>query len=329
MERWLIWLLLLITICALGITWRVRTNPAFKQGKDEVVTREPGRRILGAPQPLMTEAPTDLEFAFLSAAAYEKVNDFGQTSQPTTSHSDQVLGEIGWERWKGFPSGSLQTEAVEKNLRAEVWSNASAKRVVVTFAGTEVKSWPDWFANLRWIIPRALRSDEYSLVAGKFGEAFVQEFQTRSNQAEYSYLKESTIYSTGHSLGAGLAQEFAYSLPASEKVPRVDRVFAFDPSPVTGFRSLKLANLGQNVECLKIDRVYERGEVLAYIRSVENLVYRPSTERPAIRMVRYDVLPTHNPILGHNMLEFAKALELAMVKAKGASAVLGNAQPKR
>jgi hypothetical protein len=74
-----------------------------------------------------------------------------------------------------------------------------------------------------------------------------------------------------HSLGGGLAQEFAYSLPVGTfDAPRATKVYAFDPSPATGFLSVKRATRNENKKGLKTDRIYERGEVLAILRSITN-----------------------------------------------------------
>jgi len=43
---------------------------AFRQTSSEVVIREPGDRLLGAPRPAQPEARKHLEFAWLSEAAY-------------------------------------------------------------------------------------------------------------------------------------------------------------------------------------------------------------------------------------------------------------------
>jgi hypothetical protein len=57
--------------------------------------------------------------------------------------------------------------------------------------------------------------------------------------------------------------------------PRIRRVYAFDPSMVTGFYSVDPPNRDRNVQGLKIERVYEFGEVLAYGRTISRC-------RPAI-----------------------------------------------
>jgi hypothetical protein len=60
-----------------------------------------------------------------------------------------------------------------------------------------------------------------------------------------------------------LKSEFAYALPTHVNVPRVKKVFAFNPSPVTGFYSLDVTTRNNNKQDLAIDRICERCEVLA------------------------------------------------------------------
>ena len=110
-------------------------------------------------------------------------------------------------------------------------------------------------------------------------------------------------------MGGGLAHEFAYSLPADPNVPRVKKVYAFDPSPVTGFYSVDEGLRTTNSESLDIDRIYERGEILAFFRALTNLVYPPSKSKPAIRQVRYNLFYTHNPFAGHSMADLAFRLD--------------------
>jgi pimeloyl-ACP methyl ester carboxylesterase len=70
-------------------------------------------------------------------------------------------------------------------------------------------------------------------VVKTFGRDFVTDYLQRSARPEFAFLRDADIFSTGHSLGGGLAQQFAYSLPENAGVPRVKKVFAFDPSPAS------------------------------------------------------------------------------------------------
>jgi hypothetical protein len=114
-----------------------------------------------------------------------------------------------------------------------------------------------------------------------------------------------------HSLGGGLAQQFAYAHCLDDRVPRVADVYAFDPSPVTGFFSVKRSVRNVNRQGLKIDRIYERGEILAIVRSTIGVLWRPSKTAPEIRGRRYFLLFAWNPIVGHSMVRMAVRMDAA------------------
>jgi hypothetical protein len=70
--------------------------------------------------------------------------------------------------------------------------------------------------------------------------------------------------------------------------PRITTMTVFDPSPVTGWSSLPWKTRRQNAEGLTIDRVFEHGEVLSYVRLATSLVWPPSERNPAIREIRFN-----------------------------------------
>ncbi len=118
-------------------------------------------------------------------------------------------------------------------------------------------------------------------------------------------MSKAKLFATGHSLGGGLAQQFAYSLPLTPTVPRVHTVYAFDPSPVTGFYSVPVLLRDKNKWDLFIDRIYERGEILALVRSLTSLIYKPSRRHATIRGVRYSLFHNWNPIADHSIFQMA------------------------
>jgi hypothetical protein len=292
-----------IAVFAISTYVRVITSPAYRQKPDEITTREPGQRRLGAPQPLCQEARKDLDFALLSQAAYQEKGDAREEKSGSLVDSVALLQQNGWIRWADFPDAELHKKISKFHLRVEIWSNLERKAVAVTFGGTVFTNITDWEANLRWFIPR--HQDEYTIVVTTFGRDFVTDYLQRSNRPEFSFLREADIFSTGHSLGGGLAQEFAYALPENSSVPRVKKVFAFDPSPVTGFYSIGKKRRDHNTKNLAIDRIYERGEILAILRSLTSFFHAPSAMSPTIRQVRYDLFRTWNPIAGHSIAELA------------------------
>ena len=312
---------------------------AFKQTSKEVTIREPGARTLGQPQPAQPEAMRDLEFAWLSEAAYQKtaagqkalaadkqaVDQAKSEALPPAPavpgssdcpDSEQALRTAGWQRWSGFPDDGLLDKIKKSHLRIEVWTRVEPPSVAVAFGGTVFNNENDWLSNLRWFLPKwflAGHPDEYSATVQEFGPAFVEEFKRRaaSTDAQWTFLKHATLYSTGHSLGGGLAQQFAYALPVDDGVPRVTKVYAFDPSPVTGFYSVDTDVRDVNRQSLQIDRIYERGEILALVRSLTSFFVAPSPAAPTIRGVRYSLFPSANPISGHSMSTLACKLYAA------------------
>jgi hypothetical protein len=289
----------LAVLCLCGLLVESKT---FHQKRDEVVTRLPGKRLLGSPEPIWTLGYEHLPFAVLSQAVYGRSPSPKENDDRTCLNPDAILQEMGWSRWEHFPRPDLQQRFASVHLRAEVWSNRTDRRVVVAFAGTMFTNFQDWKANLRWFIPH--HNDQYTEVVQTLGNEFAQEYLRLQQLPEWSFLKNAHIFSTGHSLGGGLAQQFAYSLPTAANVPSVEHVYAFDPSPVTGFYSVKKELRNRNKEKLSIDRIYERHEALSMIRSFENLVYPPTSKEPSIREVRYNLFPTLDPIAGHSIASF-------------------------
>jgi hypothetical protein len=287
---------------------------AFGQTSAEVVLRLPGKRLLGAPRPIEPYAREHWEFAWLSVAAYQKTHAGAQETARrihAQKHSDPdpdpavPLAAAGWVKWPEFPGRELLDLIQATHLRVEVWERQEPPAVAVTFGGTVFNNEADWKANLRWFLPG--RQDEYTAVVQTFAPAFALELGRRFQAMAPGRLDPLELYSTGHSLGGGLAQQFAYSLPA-ECVKHVKQVYAFDPSPVTGFYSVPRALRDRNKRQLQIDRIYERGEILALLRSLMSLIYKPSAEHPRIRGVRYAVFRAWNPIAAHSIIEFAQKL---------------------
>ena len=303
-----IYLLLPLAVIAISpFLYQIVNQTVFRQRPDQVAVREPGKRTLGPPTDAAPEAREDLEFALLSEAAYRRAPDTKKVKSGEAIDVDATLNGMKWVRWEDFPRDdppeNLKTTIDNKHLRLEVWSNASTRKVAVTFGGTVGRNSNDWKSDLRWFIHN--RDDEYTLIVEKFGSAFVVEYKRRELLPDFAFLRDAQLFSTGHSLGGGLAHQFAYSLPPDSSVPRVKKVYAFDPSPVTGYYSVEKKLRDDNSEYLQIDRIYERGEILAFFRALVNLVYPPSQSKPAIRQVRYNLFSTWNPLAGHSMTDLA------------------------
>lgn len=285
---------------------------ALRQSSAEVTIRDPGCRWLSAPKPVRPYAVEDWEFAWLAAAAYGKTPAAAKRRAAAAEAEEHVdpeacLRAAGWDRWKEFPGEALQRKIDKTHLRVEVWEKKSAGRasiVAVAFGGTVFNNEMDWRANLRWFLP-GRKGDQYSDVVHSFAPAFIDEFLKTAHCAPVD------LVSIGHSLGGGLAQQFAYAHCLDHRVPRVAKVYAFDPSPVTGYFSVKRSVRDVNRKALKIDRIYERGEILAIVRSISSVLWKPSAQAPEIRGLRYYLFYAWNPIVGHSMVRMAVRMAAA------------------
>jgi hypothetical protein len=293
---------------------------AFGQKTSQVVVRKPGHRFLSAPEPIAPFAMEHWEFAWLSVAAYlqtpagqkQTKSALADIAAPIGALSPDPLPPLtaaGWTKWDSFPGDELLAKVKRSHLRVQVWERGEPPAVAVTFGGTVFNNDADWRANLRWFLP-GRKGDEYTAVVQTFAPAFELEFKRRAQKMDTERLSKLVLYSTGHSLGGGLAQQFAYSLPSDRLMP-VKQVYAFDPSPVTGFFSVAKKLRDENKRGLLIDRIYERGEILALLRSLMSLLDKPSTVNAAIRGVRYSLFGAWSPMAAHSIDVLAAKLDAA------------------
>ena len=309
---------------------------SFQQASDTVRVRQPGNRTYDAPVNVAESAKALSQYAVLSENAYfgswKKQRDVetpqeARTYEPppaTQETYDRLCapGETGplplsgWRMWDNFPSPGLIGEALRVGLYVEVWEKVGATPpvIAVVFRGTEFTSLKDWISNLRWFLRFVpWYEDQYSVVSRRVGKEVV-------NRLASGNTDPFQLVAVGHSLGGGLAQHLAYSLPPGpedRRVPRVSSVYAFDPSPVTGWFSVERALRETNAAELRIDRVFEHGEILAYARLLLSYVNPPSAAHPSVREIRYNFVQSLNPFSSHSM----RLLACALVHASGQAAI--------
>jgi pimeloyl-ACP methyl ester carboxylesterase len=133
---------------------------------------------------------------------------------------------------------------------------------------------------LHWLVRLLPLYDQYEQV-----QDYTPEFVERIAW-EPCFAKGTTqIIAVGHSLGGGLAQQAAYVNP------RIRQVYAFDPSIVTGSTDTNVRqHWDEYVPGLNIERVYEHGEILAYLRFLQRHLMPPTACNPQIRSIRFHAL---------------------------------------
>ena len=183
----------------------------------------------------------------------------------------------GWWR-RGVCNRSSKGDGY--GLYFEVWENdrKTPHRIVFAFRGT--RSGPDWAANLRWI--RFQKPRDHYLAAREECVPLIDRYYKEGGGKDPHKLIIST---TGHSLGAGLAQEVLYA-----DADKVDHCIAFDPSPITALHDLNssVKNVYRqqpdrsNFSQYRIIRAYEKGEILMYARNIISLFHKPDTQTLSI-----------------------------------------------
>ena len=183
-------------------------------------------------------------------------------------------------------------------LGVQIWARKGdpCPEAVIAFRGTVGGDKGDWESNFHWILRAFPIYDQYEQVRDHVAD-FIGHIER--DKCYRAGLTE--ITAVGHSLGGGLAQLAAYS------DSRIRRVYAFDPSMVTGYYSVDPPNRDRNVQGLRMERVYEFGEVLAYGRLIM-LHYIPlSPCNPRVVSVRFRVFQGA-PIALHSLTDLDNGL---------------------
>jgi lipase (class 3) len=208
----------------------------------------------------------------------------------------QMKAEDSWKR------------AISKGPAFHVWAHmrssqtqsGSCSEVSIAFRGTTgAKS--DWASNFHQVNP--IYDDYYRQLRRNY-------VPIMKRIAALPCYSNTQIVSVGHSLGAGLAQMHALAHPANRPdLPRVAKVFAFDPSPVTGTDLLDRRAMLENAKGLEIDRIYQNGEVLSYFRKFAQQ-FPPSSSLcdPLVRTVEFGLFQTAGAVELHSMNGFAREL---------------------
>jgi pimeloyl-ACP methyl ester carboxylesterase len=191
-----------------------------------------------------------------------------------------------------------QSDRVADGLGVQIWARKGVRcpEAVIAFRGTVGGNRGDWESNFHWILRAFPIYDQYEQVRDHVGD-----FISHIEQDKCYHEGATKIIAVGHSLGGGLAQLAAYS------DRRIRRVYAFDPSMVTGFYSVDPPNRDRNVQGVGIERVYEFGEVLAYGRLIMLHTIPLSPCNPRVVSVRFRVFQGA-PIALHSLTDLDNGL---------------------
>lgn len=310
------------TLAAIAASAMTLTGCAsWWQKTGTVLERTPASDGYLPEKPASETAAQHLLYAVLSAGVYERTH-----SVPAGTTQLSELGNLpcqnvkwpiqppNWNRWWNFPDDSLRNSLHEANMHVEVWeTEGDDPRIVIVFEGTVFTSADHWKANLRWFLrffPKT--EDQYTVASKAVASAFHKALTQSPSRYRYSPNegaltlhngKRVRIIATGHSLGGGLAQQFAYAFPQEANPPagpKVDEVFAFDTSPVTGWYSTPNPPRDYNATGLRVNRIFEHGEILAYVRLfTSNLAAR--TDNPKFWIYRYNFAKSADLLGSHSM----------------------------
>lgn len=301
---------------------------SWTQKSDTVLVRGPDDRGYQAEQKAGNTASAHLVYAALSANVYmrkhESSSDQTRLDQLANIACNDVVWPVkieNWTRWPNFPNATLKSALHNSSMHVEVWENlVDDPQIVVVFEGTVFTSRDHWKANLRWFLRFLPKYEDHYTIASKAIGAAVHKvisespkryiFDPTSSSLKLNDGRNVRIVATGHSLGGGLAQQFSYAFLQDANPPtgpKVEEVFAFDPSPVTGWFSTQNPPRDYNAKGLRINRIFEHGEVLAYLRLFTSNIYLSKAD-PVIWIYRYNVKESADIVSSHSMNQLTCSL---------------------
>jgi hypothetical protein len=249
-------------------------------------------------------------YAAMSALVYEVDKDCDEPPKITDAQKielEKKLNDLAspgeeWQRVADLKN-SLKCED-DLGLFYQVWKREKndAVEVVIAFRGT-TSGWKDWvYGNLRWI-SQYVTETQYER-GGEYSNSVIKHFRNGAN-------KNTPIkfFSTGHSLGGGIAQYVLYDRP-NDYV----QSFAFDPSPVIGFRHWEIENkmkdsagahrLGAE---FRVYHFYESYEILTHLRVWRKLWFNFHNH---VNEIRFPFDSSLNPVKEHSMANLAYKLAM-------------------
>ncbi|MBO2009947.1 hypothetical protein [Hymenobacter negativus] len=244
------------------------------------------------------------DMAMLSAVVYAGVRVSGHRPdyrQDTAKYAVERR-ELARRGWQPFALAEVVTTPPGQHplggLVYDVWVQArtgARPLAVLVFRGTNYLEFADWVANTRPVTNWPGLWDQYEQA-----RALTPVVVARLDSA---YGGRERVFATGHSLGGGLAQHAGYTCP------RIEKVFAFDSSPLTGYFDVAKKERLLHGSKRRTFLVYESYEVLALFRMVP--AYLDRFREVDIVAVRYNFatgLEAPSPFQQHQMQRLAAGL---------------------
>ena len=262
------------------------------------------------------------DYALLAAAAYDEELAGGAYCPAV------VVPRHRWERLAHYSESDplVETSGSPIKIRGlgyQLWRDTVAtdrKRLALVFRGTDFDEAEDWISNLRWLTRlNPFTRDEYAQTRDLV--------EALTSRIDKDFGPNAEIIAVGHSLGGGLAQQAAYASS------RIHTVYAFDSSPVTGSTSADPRVNAANRNGDQIFRIYERGEVLAPLRSIQRQLKPIRKANPKETELRFNFRSTFRlgdpgagPFSQHSMKQLACDI-ICWVDMKGDEDHCGPAVP--
>ncbi len=270
---------------ALYVPYAMMATAAYAAPSDLNRHRCPDAGLLARPQP----GDSDADYrntvrgwiGYLNARGWEcRFGVYGSLPCPPRAGGDKChpVGGLEFNVWRRMQSGRC-------------------REAVIAFRGTDKNDVGDWISNFRWLNRLAPKFDQYAQVQTHITQIVARIMQNGCAGGQF--------VSAGHSLGGGLAQQAAYA----DGNGSIKYVYAFDPSPVTGFFDVSAVLREKSTNGLGVDRAYEAGEILALPRLIVENIFPPAPCRPRVRTVRFNVL-TGLGITQHSISELTKKLRV-------------------
>jgi pimeloyl-ACP methyl ester carboxylesterase len=230
-----------------------------------------------------------------------------------------------WQRHYPGPTFQVWSKRDTSHESGRTQSNVeSCSEVSIGFRGTELGNYGDEISNARVFREVEWGYDTSYTWLRRNIDAILRHIPTTIKC--YQQSKPPIIVSVGHSLGGGLAQLAALANdPKRTDNVRIDKVFAFEPSPDTGGDLVEDGLRTENSKGLEIDRVGQVEDVSVYLHVAAQ--YLPTLSRyipghqyfirqdpneffpgevagrtcdPALRHVRFDEQRKPNPVELHH-----------------------------